>query len=349
MALRTVVVVFALGTLVPTRPAAQPYEQMASARLLEESWAVAYSGYREGQHPDRGDGAINPSRAEITEDLQILVAHGFPLIRLYDTGENSRQTLEIIRQLNLPIKVLLGIWLDAELSNHEGCAWLNEPIPPAELAENQRRNATAVAEGIALARSFPEIVFAVNVGNEALVEWTDHLVPVETVIAYVREVKDAITQPVTVAENYAWWATRGKALADELDFIGVHTYPIWEGQSIEHALAYTDANMAAVQRALPGKPLAILEAGWATTASEFPEQANDSNQIQYYNSLRTWAKRTNTTVFWFEAFDEPWKGDPGNPRGAEKHWGLFFVNRTPKPVMQVETAIPARKGVKRTK
>jgi hypothetical protein len=39
-------------------------------------------------------------------------------------------------------------------------------------------------------------------------------------------------------------------------------------------------------------------------------------------------------VFFFEAFDEPWKGDPNNPAGAEKHWGLFSVDRTPKKVMQ---------------
>ena len=36
-------------------------------------------------------------------------------------------------------------------------------------------------------------------------------------------------------------------------------------------------------------------------------------------------------LFLFEAFDEPWKGDPGNPAGAEKHWGLWNVDRTPKP------------------
>jgi exo-beta-1,3-glucanase (GH17 family) len=40
------------------------------------------------------------------------------------------------------------------------------------------------------------------------------------------------------------------------------------------------------------------------------------------------------TVFFFEAFDEPWKGNPANPLGAEKHWGLFNVDRTPKRVMR---------------
>ncbi len=49
--------------------------------------------------------------------------------------------------------------------------------------------------------------------------------------------------------------------------------------------------------------------------------------------MSAWSAETNTTVFFFEAFDEPWKGDPDNPLGAEKHWGLFFVDRTPKQVM----------------
>ena len=40
------------------------------------------------------------------------------------------------------------------------------------------------------------------------------------------------------------------------------------------------------------------------------------------------------TVFFFEAFDEPWKGNPNNPQGAEKHWGLFFVDRAPKQAMR---------------
>ena len=45
------------------------------------------------------------------------------------------------------------------------------------------------------------------------------------------------------------------------------------------------------------------------------------------------ARDSNITVFFFEAFDEPWKGNPDNPLGAEKHWGLFNVDRTPKEVM----------------
>jgi exo-beta-1,3-glucanase (GH17 family) len=315
-------------------PADDGYAQLSSDLLAGETMAIAYSGFREGQHPDRGNAAVNPSDAEILEDLEILVANGFHLIRLYDAGENSHAALKIIRQHELPIKVLLGMWLEAEFSNHEGCAWLDEPIPDEELVENTGRNVAEVQRGIELARQFDDIVVAVNVGNEALVDWNDHMVPLENVIAYVQQVKAAIDQPVTVADNYEWWIRDGAPLAAVLDFIGVHTYPAWEEKTIDEALAYTIENIDRVRAALPDKPIAILEAGWATTAIEFGDRASESNQARYYIELGEWAEATNISVFFFEAFDEPWKGNPDNLLGAEKHWGLFYVDRTPKEVLR---------------
>ena len=312
--------------------------QSPDALLANEVMAMSYSGFREGQHPDRGDGAVNPSDAEILEDLNILLEHDFKLIRLYDSGENSVTTLKLIRKHNLPIKVLLGMWLQAEFSNHEGCPWLIEPIPDEELAANALVNKAELQRGIELARQFDDIVVAVNVGNEALVEWNDHMVPLETVIGYVRQVKAAIEQPVTVADNYEWWIRDGAPLAAEVDFIGVHTYPAWEDKSIDEALSYTVENMVGVSAALPGKPLAILEAGWATTAIEFGERASEANQTRYFDELRDWATDKNVSVLFFEAFDEPWKGNPNNPLGAEKHWGVFNVDRTPKQVMRRSSA-----------
>ena len=310
------------------------YSQQPVDLLNGEVMAMAYSGFREGQHPDRGAGANNPSREEILEDLQILIDHDFTLIRMYDVGEITVDTLEVIEENHLPVKVLLGMWLRAEISNHEGCPWLDEPIPDEELAANKIRNQEEVDRGIELAERFADIIVAINVGNEALVEWNDHMVPLEQVIDYVRQVKAAVSQPVTVADNYEWWIADGAPLAAELDFIGVHTYPAWENKTIDVALDYTIENIEAVHAALPDKPIVILEAGWATTALEFPEQASEANQARYYNDILEWATASNTTVFFFEAFDEPWKGNPANVDGAEKHWGIFFVDRTPKQVMQ---------------
>jgi exo-beta-1,3-glucanase (GH17 family) len=160
------------------------------------------------------------------------------------------------------------------------------------------------------------------------------MVPLEQVIAYVRQVKGAIEQPVTVADNYVWWTQNGATLAAEVDFLAVHTYPAWEEKTIDEALAFTIENIEGVREALPDKPIVILEAGWATVASEFGERANEANQTRYYKEVLDWATESNITVFFFEAFDEPWKGNPDNPLGAEKHWGLFNVDRTPKEVMR---------------
>ena len=51
------------------------YGQSPDKLLSGQVMAVAYSGFREGQHPDRGDGAVNPSDEQILEDLNILAAH----------------------------------------------------------------------------------------------------------------------------------------------------------------------------------------------------------------------------------------------------------------------------------
>jgi exo-beta-1,3-glucanase (GH17 family) len=296
--------------------------------------AVSYSGFREGQHPDRGAGAVNPDEAEVLEDLQILVRDGFRLIRMYDSRENTRTTLELIRRHELPIEVLLGVWLDAELSNHEGCPWLVEPIPAEKLTANAAANREEVLAGIALANEYQDIVVAVAVGNEALETWTDHLVPLDQVIAYVRQVRAAVRQPVTVANSYAWWRDHGATLAAGVDFLGAHSYPLFEGQTIDTALQFLARGIEQTRAVLPGRPLMVLEAGWPTTSSEFPDQASEANQRRHYRELMDWSAGKGTTVFFFEAFDEPWKGNPNDPLTSEKHFGLYRVDRTHKEAMR---------------
>jgi len=300
--------------------------------LLGTAKAVCYSGFRTGQHPDRGEGAVNPSYAEILEDLKLISNMGFSLIRIYDSGENSELILQVIQENNLNIKVLLGIWLQAELSNHLTCAWLTEPIPDDQLAANRKLNLREINRGIQLAKTFDTIVVAVNVGNEALVDWNDHKVDTDTIISYVKRVKKAINQPVTVADNYKWWADHGQKLARVVDFMSLHVYPIWEEKDINEGLSYSIENLMEVRRAIPNTPMVITEAGWASVASEFGPRAGEEKQLQYYNELMEWSAMHNITTFWFEAFDEDWKGDPHDMMGAEKHWGLYTVDRVPKKV-----------------
>jgi exo-beta-1,3-glucanase (GH17 family) len=324
--------------------AAVPIQQKPSDLVCGVRQAVCYSGFRHGQHPDRGDGAVNPTDKEVLEDLQLLSRSGnFSLIRLYDSRANSEAVLRLIQAHHIKMKVMLGAWLEAEVSN-PNCPWLSKPIPQAVLDANKLKNTKEIEAAIRLARQYSNIVIAVSVGNEALVGWNDHMVPVDSMIRYVRQVKKSIVQPVTVADNYAWWAGHGSALAKELDFISVHMYPIWEGKDIDQAMAYSIANLQAVQNALPASRIAITEAGWATVAKEFGPRADEARQQRYFHDLYAWTGKMNITTFFFEAFDEDWKGEPNDPLGAEKHWGLFTVDRKAKKAVQ--DAYPDRAPVK---
>ncbi len=317
---------------------ATPDEQIQQTpdQLLGGTYqAISYSGFRSGQHPDRGNGAINPSYEETLEDLKLLTQNNmFNLLRLYDCGENSSMVLKVIKENNIDMKVMLGMWLDAELSNHEACWWLNEPIPEEKLAEHKAKNLAEINRGIELAKEYKDIAIAINVGNEALVGWTDHLVNVDTVISYVKMVKAAVDQKVSVAENCQWWADEGAELAKAVDFLAIHTYPLWTGHDIDTAMENTINDVLNVRKSMPNKTIVISEAGWATIASEFGERASEEKQVTYFNDLMAWSKKMNMTTFFFEAFDEDWKGNPDNMMGAEKHWGLYNVDRTPKMVIK---------------
>jgi exo-beta-1,3-glucanase (GH17 family) len=310
-----------------------PIQEKRTHLLCGLSRAVCYSGFRTGQRP----GQANPNEKEILEDLQILTRNGnFGLIRTYDAKVNTETVLRLIQDHKLNLKVLVGAWLHAEVTN-TNCPWLKPPHTKEVLEANKVENAQEVENAIRLAKRYPGLVAAVAVGNESLVDWNDHLVPVDSIIGYVRKVKQSVSQPVTVADNCHWWAQHGAALAKELDFVSVHTYPQAEGKDIGEAMSFTIANLQDVRNALPHKRLAITEAGWATLASEFGPRASEEKQKRYYDDLFAWADKMNITTFFFEAFDEDWKGNPNDPLGAEKHWGLFTADRKAKSASRADT------------
>jgi exo-beta-1,3-glucanase (GH17 family) len=297
---------------------------------LPQGNAICYSGYRHGQSP--GDKTY-PSLAEIREDLAILQKN-WRLLRLYDCSPHADRVLEVIRSDGLPFQVMLGAYLGPEMNNF-GCPW-GATYTEEQLEASQRENNAEIARLITLARRYPDIVFSVAVGNEATVDWTDHFVPVPHMIEYVRRVKKAVAQPVTFCENYVPWQNKLRDLVPELDFISLHTYPVWEYKHIHEAIDYTKENFNSVARMYPDKPVVITEAGWATNSNGRgmnAEHASQELQDFYYRDLMEWTQAAGILTFVFEAFDEPWKGSP-DPLEPEKHWGLFTVDRRPKRVMQ---------------
>ena len=280
--------------------------------LAKQQWngnAICYSGYRVGQHPDK---QLFPSETQVLEDLRILEKH-WRLIRVYGSDRHSRDVLEVIQRNGLRLHVMLGVWLSGK---------------PEKQAENKRQ----LAYGIQLAKKYPGVVAAMNVGNEALVSWSDHRMTEEAMLECVRLVKASVKCPVTVADDFLYWIQPGNKLVKYLDFITLHSYPLWGNQDIDQGLPSTVEKFALIRRAYPEKTIVFGEVGWASftesNSRHVPRAGDEIKQKRYFEEINAWAKEHGVTTFLFEAFDEPWKGD-----GTEGHWGVFSVERKAKRVM----------------
>ncbi len=307
---------------------------------IEHANAICYSGFREGQSPNSG---VFPSYDEVKEDLLIL-KENWRYLRLYDCDQHTDTVLEVITKEKLDLKVMLGAYIGAEMNNFS-CPW-GGSYSEEELLANKIQNLSQVNKLIRLANKYQDIVVALSAGNEATVDWTDHYVSPESIIQYVRLIKDRAKQPVTFCENYVPWLNKLEGLAEELDFISIHTYPVWEYKHIGEALQYTKQNYESVAKKYPHKPVVITEAGWATNSNG--RGINEDNvsqdlQDQYYMDLMKWSTEEGILTFVFEAFDEPWKGSD-EPMEPEKHWGLFTVDRKPKKVMQELYTLPSEEN-----
>jgi exo-beta-1,3-glucanase (GH17 family) len=141
---------------------------------LQHGNSICYSGYREGQDPRLG---IFPSYEEVKEDL-LLLADNWSFLRLYDCSKHAETVLEVIETEKLDFHIMLGVDMAAEVSN-PNCPW-GAYFDDEKLVENKRHNSDEIDQLITLAARYPKSVFSVSVGNEASVEWTDHMVPVDS-------------------------------------------------------------------------------------------------------------------------------------------------------------------------
>ena len=299
---------------------------MNQAIPLVHKRAICYSGFRDGQSPDAG---MFPSPAEIASDFEILQGH-WDALRLYACDVHTERVLAVIRERGFAFKVMLGAYIAAEISN-PNCPWGGE-YPASVLRDNKRSNQAELERAVALANEYPDIVDVVSAGNEATVDWTDHLVSPDAVIDYVTHLQRHVAQPVTFCENYVPWLGKLDALAEQVDLISIHTYPVWEYKTIDEALAYTKENYAAVAERHPDKQVIITEAGWATASNGRgipPENVGEFYQKRYLEELHKWSSEQGVVVYVFEAFDENWKGSD-HPLEPEKHWGLYRADRQPK-------------------
>ncbi len=295
--------------------------------MIEYGKAICYSGYREGQCP----GGQVPDKEQIKEDLEILVADGYRYIRMYDPNEHARRALEIIRENNLPLQCLIGVDNEPEVNN-PNCPWDKRVRTAEELAANAKRNDAEVEKLIALVREYQDEIFAVSVGNENTPGWGARIVPVERLIEHAKYLRKAVDKPVTFCEGAGEWYHL-KNLADVLDFIGIHSYPLHNGKGIDEALNVNKWDLVGIKDLYPDKQVIFTELGWSTRArDDKKDRANEESQTRYIKEVTEWFNEEHIIGFLFEAFDEPWKGEAED--SCERNWGLYYVDRTPKPAVR---------------
>jgi exo-beta-1,3-glucanase (GH17 family) len=306
--------------------------QTSQSRDIKIPWAraICYSGYREYQDPNK---QIYPSKSQIKEDLEILIKHGFSYIRMYDAVIYAEMVCQVIQENNFPLKMMLGPGLISEVNN-PNCPWNNTVYSNEELEKRALLNDKRIESLIKIANSYPEIIFAVSIGNENTPTWGENTVSEERLIEFAKRLKKETGKIVTFNEGAKEWK-RLQNLAEFMDVICIHSYPLWYGLSLKEAITANKQDFEEIKALYPNKQVLFSELGWATLCLENTEmqtkEVNEVNQKQYYQDLWDWTDKEKIIAFVFEAFDEPWKGS-SNPNEVEKHWGLYYENRTPKMI-----------------
>lgn len=304
----------------------EPFAERKFHPYLNYKWignAISYGCFREGQAP----GVNGPSEVEILEDLKIL-SNYWNLIRIYGADNDSERILKVIKKNNLPFRVMLGIWLENEVKH------------PERKVENQIQ----VDKAIELANRFPDNVAAINVGNETQVFWSWHRMESKNLIKYIREVRNNTVVPVTTADDYNFWnKPESEKVAKEIDFIVLHAYPLWNGKTLDTAIGWLDSVYTGIKDNHPNLDIVLGEIGWATKYNPEKDGPGEQGSLivgevslnaqeKFLIDLNHWVNNNRVTTFLFEAFDEPWKGGGSttSPNEVEKHWGVFYEDRTPK-------------------
>jgi hypothetical protein len=139
----------------------------------------------------------------------------------------------------------------------------------------------------------------------------------------------AVAYSLVVALEVAAMCGAGERLHAEIDVAAAHA---------EQARAKV---LARAKGFGVNKTDVLAETGYPWGQTTGAAVGSEANQARYLKDLHAYSVRSNLTYFFFEAFDENWKGAEG-PVGAK--WGMWNSARTtPQQVIStIDTLIPAQ-------
>jgi glucan 1,3-beta-glucosidase len=259
----------------------------------EKVQCVSYAPFRGDQSPLTE--ATRIPGWQIDEDFARLKSLT-DCVRSYSIEHGLDQIPELARKHGL--KVIQGLWLSS----------------------NAAKNEVQIAETVALAKRFPDVIQSMVVGNEVLLRGE---LSGQDLANIIRRVKSQVSMPVTYADVWEFWL-RHREVYDAVDFVTIHILPYWEDFPIpaENAVAHVDSIRRKMVAAFPDKDILIGETGWPSAGrmreGALPSLANQALVIQGVLAL---AKRDKFRVNVIEAFDQPWKRRLEGTVGG--YWGLF--------------------------
>ena len=191
---------------------------------------------------------------------------------------------------------------------------------------------------------------------------------------------------VTSSDNFASWGGGGSEyhvedlnkLIKAVDFISMHTYPMhdthyqpefWQkpfaekdmtdmekvDESMLRSKNYAISQYENVKNYMKSlgvdKPIHIGETGWASFSdghygANGSKACDEYKEALYYKHMRDWTNEAGMSCFYFEGFDEPWKGGD-NSGNSEKHFGLMTVDGKAKYVLWDDVDKGTFKGLTR--
>ena len=243
--------------------------------------AMSFGGYR---GLSREDG---PTVEQLIDDVKILGAMDVKLLRTYNTSQfpQAERLLQAIREVksddpSFEMYVMLGAWIESKNAWTEAIwdpvtnSWV-EGTGPDHTEGNVENNTQEIATAMRLANEYPDIVKAIAVGNEAMVQWAvNYFVYPKTILKWVNHLQAAkasgqLTPDVwiTSSDNYESWGGGNSIYhTDELtelmravDFVSLHTYPFhdsfynpsfWGVLPEEESLPFEAMTEATMQRAI---------------------------------------------------------------------------------------------------
>ena len=229
--------------------------------------AISYGGYREKTRD------VQPTVEQLKEDMKILYAMGIGIVRTYNVElAQASNLLKAISELKeedpeFEMYVMLGAWIACLNAS-------NDDVPPNHDIESEE-NKEEIARAVNLAKTYPDIVKVLAVGNEAMVKWAEsYYVQPEVILKWVNHLQDLKANGelsedlwITSSDDFSSWGGGDslyhtedlEKLYQAVDYISIHTYPyhnshynpqFWYVPEDQESLSNVEKVNKAMERAL---------------------------------------------------------------------------------------------------